>query len=154
MDSLLYFVSTGHLGPISPGDSKERLRTLLGDPEGVSLIKADIWKYGSVQFFFGNKSSKRDKIIDLICIYFWDGVPVQFPEGLNITGWIPDSNTTLSEFRKLCNESGIELTEDPRHTFIEPDGQIGLVSLGGTHVIFDIQDEDVYLCKISKSLEE
>ncbi len=68
---------TGDICPVALGDTRARIRELLGEPDDVGGTSRQhrlprIWKYGSVEFHFGPRQSDG---LDLIYAEMPDGTP-------------------------------------------------------------------------------
>src|SRR5262249_17874676 len=98
MATLEEFLTTGLLGSIALGATKNGVRRALGEPEDVSLQKNPaVWKYGALQLAFYKSKSDLQPSLELIGIYFHTPEE-QLPERLALAGWVPTGETTVSEF--------------------------------------------------------
>lgn len=74
MASLDEFLTTGRLGEIAVGASKDFVRQLLGEPEDVSTQRnPELWKYGAIQLGFHKGKGAKLAALHFIGLYFQSG---------------------------------------------------------------------------------
>lgn len=146
MASILEFIKTGKLGPISLGDSKEDVENILGDPDDVSISrKPRILRYSSLQLAFYWDKERKVGLLNSIHMYF-DNEKTSFPEVLCLDGWIPDNEVSTDLFLKNALKYGINLRRDDNSIFDVQ--QIRYISDMNVTVIFDAKDKGYNLASI------
>ena len=128
MARLIDFVRTGELGVVRFGLTKDEVRELLGEPEGVGPATKGwwIWMYGSLEVSF------LDGVATMIAVSLWDA-PVTFPSPLAVELGPFTPGARLADVRDALDEAGIASTLDEGRTFEE---QAVLVAGGWVEITF------------------
>jgi hypothetical protein len=132
MPTLIDFLNSGQLGDLHCELPKEDVRDLLGEPQAVSSRgNPEIWKYGSLELTFYRTSTAERAWLSSIAIHF-DSDSLSLPASVGLTGWLPTSETTLNEFRRYLDCSGVQVSGG---VVSGPDKHLVLSS--GVHITFD-----------------
>lgn len=141
------FIKTGEVGLISLGMEIGEIKNILGEPDDIAKFKKElILKYGSMQLYFYKNSTMNSAILRSIFIYF-DDEQFKLPSKINISGWIPNKNTSAKELIEKLETHEIYLEKDNNHTF---DDQVGYKSNANVVIIFGFNGVTEKLSKIGK----
>jgi len=101
------FLRSGRIGQISVGMNQEAVRELWGPPQDTSIRKhPEIWKYGPVEFSF-YRSPEDSSLLLVSIIYHFSQPNAEPPRLLSDSGWMPNSETSIEEFRGHLVDVGI-----------------------------------------------
>jgi hypothetical protein len=141
------FIKTGEIGLISLGMEIGHIKSILGEPDDIArLKKTSILKYGSMQLYFHAGGVKDSAVLQSIYLYF-DDEQFKLPNKLNITGWIPNKDTSVKELIEHLETQGIYLEKDNKHTIND---QVGYKSSANVVIIFSLDGSSEKLSKIGK----
>jgi hypothetical protein len=130
--SLKEMLLTGQIGELKADLEREQVREIMGNPETWSVIgkhkredNAAIWKYGLLEYSFGDSS-----YIDLeIHSHSKDDA---LPENIQIEGYFPNSATSLEEFEEFLEKNQLEAIRDKKLTY----GSQATLNIGSNSVVF------------------
>lgn len=93
------FLLSGQFGPIAFGMSRQALEAVLGAPDTwgqhTDKAKATIWKYGSFEFYFGEKGDA------LWMIYTDDLDPMEGSHSLTLDPWLLNKELEIQQAESL-----------------------------------------------------
>jgi len=122
LNTLEDFLISGRLGQITAGITMESVRRILGEPQDESTSNnPKTWKYGGLQLGFYRSKGEPEALLSFIGVYFREPAG-PLPESLSMTGWLPNSNTGIDEFRAFLEEAGPPIYGEPiSSTLLSPD---------------------------------
>lgn len=128
------FLLTGKFGPISLHQTRNEVQAQLGEPDGWGpqrdRTKADIWKYGSMEFYFSQPSNMLHTI-------FSDWLePMEGGRDFEIDAWIINSHLELSAAIAALEQEHIPFMQQTR---LE-ESQVELRLPSGVSLLFQIDD--------------
>jgi hypothetical protein len=97
------FLATGTLGPIALGDSEEKVRKVLGEPQ--TTLDPRIWEYDGLTVKFERTNSGRAVLMMLVNFAFPEK---KLPDGLRLTGWVPSPELPVQEFMNYLDQEGVD----------------------------------------------
>jgi hypothetical protein len=111
MSTFRDFLSEGRLGEIVGGVSEEFVRERLGEPEDISVqTNPTTWKYGPLQFAFLRGRTDAQPTLKSIHVACDSDEPL--PQGVDVQGWWPTSETTPESFRSESEKVGMRVVHD------------------------------------------
>ncbi|MEZ0076923.1 hypothetical protein [Planotetraspora sp. GP83] len=129
--SLLEVLRSGRFGPIALGDSRTRLRHLLGNPDAYAITPSEdprfegIWLYGDLEFHFYDET-------DTVWMIYTDSFDV--PSGGDAIGldpWVLRWDMPIAEVRAALDDAGVGWEPNPSPPpDVESIQTIGDVQLG------------------------
>lgn len=136
----------GHFGAISFGTSRDKVFDLMGKPQAWNhqklYEKAEIWKYGNVEFSFGDNDG-----VNFIGVYFnRDSV---LPDEVTTVGYFPSSRTNYEQFTRHLRKNEIYWQILPELTF---GNQICLLIGDFCHVLFSQVTKKIESIQLAESL--
>lgn len=107
MPTLLEFLKTGHLGPLSLGLSPFEAETVLGDPQDRSIKKNPLHlKYDALRLtFWKHGTSSRSQLMDIVISFQPPGQ--RMPKTVELTDLGPDKDVLEEDFIAFLNTSKI-----------------------------------------------
>jgi len=134
MATLKEFLTTGRLGEIAPGVSKDSVRQLLGEPEDVSGQRnPELWKYGALQLGFHQCRGEKQPALAFIGLYF-KAAGAGIPNALAWTGWLPPPGTSFKAFQDWLADAGLN---DSAALKVTGDANEYLIMHSGVRITFD-----------------
>ncbi|MEM6782543.1 MAG: hypothetical protein AAF624_02280 [Bacteroidota bacterium] len=113
--SLLRFLKTGSYGPVRLGQTREQVRSHLGEPDdkgGVSrkYRRPTVWKYGDVQLFW----PEREERLKAIVFYAFHAPSGEIPSGgksIDLRPGLLRGGVAIYEALHVLDEAGIASRE-------------------------------------------
>ena len=142
--SMQEFLRTGDFGPLRPGDARQKLLDVLGEPESwgtqMDWPKASIWKYGDIGFHMPERGDGDDRL----WLIFADHIEtLQGGQAIDLDAWVVDSDTLLEEFKTEMTRAGIGFEpmdwpwSDEITMFRTASGiDVGFIDRDGVHSLF------------------
>lgn len=107
---LKHFLETGEFGVIRLGMTRQQINEVLGTPRhwGPQDLKdtSEIWKYGSIEFYFPRRGD------ELWMIYTDHLNPLTGDDHFQLENWILSPELTLEAAEKHLTEAGIAFTRE------------------------------------------
>lgn len=137
MTTILDFLKNGKLGPVSLGDTKDKVEAILGKPDDTSISrKPQVLKYGCIQLSFYWDKELKASSLNSIHLYF-DNKNIVFPASLCMEGWIPNNQIKHYDFLERCKESEISIEKYEQLTFAN--SQTSYKSIANVIIVFDTE---------------
>jgi len=133
MSTLQRFLTSGQLGDLVPGVSRDFVRQRLGEPYDVSAQrKSEVWKYGPVELGFYKDRSAESGPPTLTFIGLYFRTPREHvPSQLAWSGWLPTAGTTVADFTNYFTTVPIE-----HSALVSEDGLEYLIISSGVRITF------------------
>lgn len=127
------FLTTGHLGSMRLGISRENVEGILGQCDTWSVGRkkyakreyAKVWKYGVLELWF------RDDTVSYLGLY--PDLEVKLSDRMSIKGYFPHSFTTREEFEEYLRQENLSFHLDEKYP---TDCGIQLIISNETYVVF------------------